>query len=336
MFDGDIVCTTDNEQIVKGSRKGNPVTYERKNAPKSEIEKDKLWESDIKTFSGRIGFITNNSSSLYATLANYNPKDEEYKAIQNRIKILTSFQSQSIDAAKGIKIMDFPEWWVKFQKTDNEYEKIRVDFQNKIMSVNRPYFFRWLYDHYNKDYNKYLDVYNTHCKATFKMTLSELLEKKEKTEEQRKTEFYYHKYNKLLDSPSVMNKICHLMEKEVKTLKNQRNNMLYNFTADKDKLEKMKKLYSKWRQIRKDYSRENDDILSTEIRREADSISIRSREIAMLAMNISVGFAMSVFPMYVEELYFVNKVYIPVVDENGKIEFSGEKFSIMEFEVEEQ
>lgn len=56
----------------------------------------------------------------------------------------------------------------------------------------------------------------------------------------------------------------------------------------------------------------------------------------MLAMNVSVGFAMSVFPMYVEELYYVNKVNIPVVDEKGSIEFSGEKFSLMEFEVDKE
>lgn len=255
--------------------------------------------------------------------------------IENRIKILTSFQSQSIDAAKGIKTMDFPEWWVKFQKTDDEYERIRVDFQNKIMSVNRPYFFRWLYDHYNKDHKKYMEIYNIHCISNFGLTLDELINKKDKTEEEKRAEFYYHKYNKLNDSPSVMNRICHLMEKEVKLLKDQRNNVLYNFTADKEKLRKMKELYSEWKALRKRYARENDDILALEIKRKADTISIRSREIAMLAMNISVGFAMSVFPTYVEELYFVNRIKVPILDENGDFEFSGERFSLIDFEVNE-
>ena len=110
--------------------------------------------------------------------------------------------------------------------------------------------------------------------------------------------------------------------------------MLYNFTANKDKMNQMRSLYSKWRQIRKDYDRSNDEELATEIRRDANSISIRSREIAMLAMNISVGFAMSVFPTYVEELYFVNGVHIPVLDKDGDINFSGERFSLMDFKVE--
>ena len=55
----------------------------------------------------------------------------------------------------------------------------------------------------------------------------------------------------------------------------------------------------------------------------------------MIAMNISVGFAMSVFPTYVEELYFVDKVKVPVLDENGDFEFSGERFSLIDFEVNE-
>jgi hypothetical protein len=334
VFDGDIICTTNNEQIIKGSKKGNPVTYERKTAPKSDINKDNLWEADIKTFGGKIGFITNNSSSLYSTLANYKPEDEEYRVIQNRIKILTSFQSQSIDAAKGIKIMDFPEWWVKFQKTDDEKEKVRVDFQNKIMSVSRPYFFRWLYEHYNKDYKKYIDVYDTHCISTFKITLEKLLGKREKTEEEKRVEFYYHKYSKLEDSPSVVNKICHIMEKEVKTLKNQRNDMIYNFPVDKEKFKKIKELYSKWKLARKNYDRENSEILAIAIRRDADSISIKTKEIGMLAMNTSINFAISVFPEQVEFLYFTNKIKIPILDECGEIMFSGYNYSLLDFEVE--
>jgi hypothetical protein len=124
------------------------------------------------------------------------------------------------------------------------------------------------------------------------------------------------------------------MEKEVKTLKNQRNDMIYNFPVDKEKFKKIKELYSKWKLARKNYDRENSEILAIAIRRDADSISIKTKEIGMLAMNTSINFAISVFPEQVEFLYFTNKIKIPILDECGEIMFSGYNYSLLDFEVE--
>lgn len=226
--------------------------------------------------------------------------------------------------------MEFPEWWNKFQKTDDENERERVDFQNKIMSNKRPYFFKWLYDHYNRDYIKYSENYNDFCKSNFGITLKDFLDKKEKTKEEEKTEFYYQKYDRLISSQSVMNKICRVMETEVSLLKKNKKSVIYGFDVDNNKMPEMRNLYLKWKNSRKNYDKENENVLEVEIRTLADKISSKSNEIARLAMNTSMGFAISVFPDYVVDMYSSKTVEVPVLDNSGDIVFGGERFSIME------
>lgn len=334
--DGDLVMTTNNEIFINKTFGGLPAVYDRKSAEKVIINKDELWESDKQVFKNHIGFITNLSTTLYSMLPLFDKEDIRHSMIINRLKNATCQQSREIDKGKGILVEDIPDWWTKHTKIDenwNDELKRKIAIRNDISVNKRPLFFKWLYDDYNKEYKKYLFNYNTYCLSNFGITLEQLLSKKDKSEEESKTEFYYKKYSKLIDSPSVMNMVCKTMEKEVRPLKDQKNNVLYNFTGDKEKMLKMKELYSDWKILRKRYNREDGEILSSEIRRRADSISIKSREIAMLAMNVSVGFALTVFPMYVEELYFVDKIQVPVLDDNGNIEFSKELFSLMEFEV---
>ena len=327
-FDGDITCTTNNQEIINGASGGNPVTYERKTAPKSDIDKDKLWESDIQTFGGKIGFITNISSTLHSFLCLYNENSEEYKTIENRLKILTAFQSMSIDKAKGIAIMDFPDWWTKWEKGE--------DFQNKILADKRPYFFKNLYDHYNREYKKYLSIYDTFCISNYGLSLQQVKEKENRTKEQENTLYYLNRYNHLIDTPSVMNKICHYMEKEVSLLKDARNDMNFVFQIDEEKLEKMKLLYKEWKILRKKHAQDGESLLHYETKRKADEISVNSNEIAKLALNVSVGFSFSVFPEYVEGLYKKKNVEVPVLDENGDIKFDGEKYSLMILDLEEE
>jgi hypothetical protein len=279
------------------------------------------------TFSNRIGFITNVSSTFHSFLCLYEKESEEYKTIENRLKILTAFQSMSIDKAKGIEIMDFPEWWTKWEKGK--------EFQNRILADKRPLFFRWLYDHYNREYKKYLETYNTFCISNFGITLQQLKEKESPTKEQQNTLYYLKRYNHLIDTPSVMNKICHHMEREVSLLKDARNDMKFVFDVDPEKLDKMKELYKEWKVLRKKHAQDGESLLPYEIKRKADEISTNSNEIAKLSLNVSVGFAFSVFTDYVEGFYSKKIVEVPVLDENGNIEFDGERYSSIALDLEE-
>lgn len=337
--DGDLVMTTNNKYFIENIYGGLPVTYNRKSASKVVIDRDILWKSDQKVFKNKIGYITNLSTTLYSMLALYDENSTEGKVIINRLKNLTCQQSREIDKGKGILVEDIPDWWAKYTSTKNKelstLEKETVEFRNKILADKRPYFFRHLYQHYEKEYKKYLGIYNTFCISNYGVTLEQLQEKENPTKEQRNTLYYFHRYNHLIDTPSVMNKVCHHMEEQVSLLKDARNDVRFAFSVDEDKIEKMKEIYKEWKILRKKHAQEGGSLLSHEIKRKVNEISVNINEIAKLSMNVSVGFAFSVFPEYVEELYKKKSVQVPVLDENGDIEFDGEKYSIVVLDLED-
>ena len=323
-FDGDIICTTNNKQIINGAAGGVPVTYERKTAPKSDINKDKLWETDVLAFFNKIGFITNVSSTLHSLISLLEPNSPEYLAVVNRLKILTAFQSMSIDKAKGIAVMDFPDWWTKWKKDD--------DFNNSILADKRPLFFRWLYDHYNREYKKYQGIYDTFCISNYGKSLREILESEVRTKQQLETVYYYGRYNRLVETPSVMNKVCRHMEKEVSLMKDSRNNMSFDFDVNYEDFIEMREIYSEWKRNRKKHVQDGDKALEIETRNQCYGVSSNSNEIAKLALNTSIGFALTVLPNEVEGLYR-KSFKVPVLCKNGEIDFNGEKYSLIKFEV---
>lgn len=337
-FDGDILMTTSSPEFINRSTKGVAVVYERKVAPKQLINKDELWKSDCRTFVSKIGFLTNLGTSFYSLIANFEKDTKEYEILSNRLKIVCMAQNQQIDYGKGLEIMPIPTWWTKWEKvsdenSDSENEKIKM--YNSLLAEKRPYFMRWLYSDYNRDYKKYEKMYDDYCINQFGFTLKEFLSKKERSLEEEKIFYYYHRYNHLSDTPSVMNRLSHHIENSISELKLLVNNTKWNYSVDAEKQKKMNSLYSNWKKLRRKTDKNDYDSLSSHMKKEAELISSNSKDLAKLSLNSSSGFAFSVFGEFLEDLFYKKEVTVPTLDTSGNFIFDGNSYSLTKLNLED-
>jgi hypothetical protein len=185
------------------------------------------------------------------------------------------------------------------------------------------------------------------------------------TEKEQKILNDYYKYNPLLDSDCLMNKICHYMESQIKEIKIQAKDNLNNKTAillknpnidiDKDKLKSMYELFKKYKKEKRNFANVKDENgdekyktieqYNKNIRQEAYLISSDISELANLAVTLcyeiypkdNKNFAWSIFGEGIIENIKINrqeKCYVPFLDEYGDIEFLGSKYRNYEIEVD--
>jgi hypothetical protein len=363
--DGDLVMTTDQQEFIAGVQGGFPITYNKNKIPKEIIDESKLWEFDAKAFNTRIGFITNCSTTLYSMLESSDYTITEKEEIVKRLKICRKEQGNQIDKAKGLFIKPFPVSWtrrVKREIDEPEEEKEKNDFNDRLIISKRPYFMRWLYSNYNKDYKKYKNAKNTYCIGVFGYSLEDFLLKQKENLDEKELWFHsiYLKNNPLLDSNCLMNKICHYMEKSVQTIKENHcledDEKLINLIKDDtmqvenlhEKLNKMLFLYEKYKKHKQSLTIADDgseehyrtvEQYNKSIRQEAYSISSNIAELANIAIAICYvrnrdrGFVWNLFGEGIVENVIKGKqekVMIPFIDKSGNIEYLGNRYSLFE------
>jgi len=149
------------------------------------------------------------------------PEDsKEYEVLMSRLKQCCVNQSKQIDKTKiGAAVKCMPDIWNTFQKiedTDTPEQIKEKEFYNSILADKKPYFFRYKYAQTDKDYRHYIKKREEACVAKFgsDIHLSELFQIPEEdlTEEQKTFLSYYHELLPVVDTPCVMNKICHYIE----------------------------------------------------------------------------------------------------------------------------
>jgi len=228
-FDLDLVFTTSSPVFLRGVYKDMlPITYDKKTTPIAIITDDALFQADLLSFSNDIGIITNYSTDMYAMLAQYHKKSKTHNTILERLKITRMLQGNAIDKAKGIEVEDFPKEWIKYQVIHykDEYndkgelihkadtlEEIKIKkFLNKIVIHKKPYFQGYIYPKYKSKHKKFMEKAELYCKLTFKCTLNELKNKRNKTKQENDFFKFHYKNMPLNTSPCVMNKLCLYME----------------------------------------------------------------------------------------------------------------------------
>lgn len=362
--------TTDQPEFLSGIQGGLPITYSKNKVPKEIIDDSTLYEADMKSFNTRIGFITNCSTTLYSMLEDESYDDVEKQELNNRLKICRKEQGNQIDKAKGLFVKPFPKSWTRKSTTKNVESQAEIDkinFSNKLVISKRPYFMRWLYSDYNRDYKKYREAKEIFCKRVLKQELSDFLSRKKETFSVKESDFLsaYLRNNPLLDSSCLMNKICHHMEKEVSFIKTNSKGMateeIVNILKDKnmivedldEKLKKMNSLYEQYKKFKKTMTviLDNGDEEKTRtmdqynkvLRQQALSISTNMAELANVAIavcyvgNKDKGFVWNLFGEGIIENVMKasnEKIIIPFLDDSGEIEYMGNKYSMMEVATE--
>ena len=387
-YDLDLVFSTNNPVFLRCVYKDMlPITYEKKSTPKGLITDETLFEADLLSFSNDIGTITNYSTDMYAMLAQHHKGSKIYNEILERLKITRMLQGNAIDKAKGVEVEDFPQDWIKYQKIyySDEYddkgnlihkadtlEEINnKKFLNKIVINKKPYFQGYIYPKYRSQYKKFIDNAELYCKITFKCSLNELKNKKNKTKQENDFFKFHYKNMPLNVSSCVLNNLCFYMESVVFKIKNNlkanadyskyikilKDNSilkneevfikvldLYNKFCDKKKIHSktLKQMNSKSKKDKFNNESYNDlKLFYNQIRQEAYKICSNTAELINYAVEIvyelnpkdKKDFLWDVFEQDVLINIFKNKqdkVYIPILDVNGNIEYLGEKYNLQE------
>lgn len=363
-FDGDLICTINNEPMMKSRIPGLPIVYESQKAEKEIVDyfDDKTQvDGQLNGYNSKVGFATNISSSLYAMLEEFPENSEEHKTILKRLKIGRVIQGEIIDSVKGLKVPSFRNHWTKWKRiTDKmtEEEKAKWEFNNKIVCEVRPSFFRFLYPHYMTKYNKELKKYNFYSLLAFNKSFYDVNKSKEKTEKEKELINQYRKRTFFLDNNSIVNKISRYMRTMTMLIGKYSSNSSKNFdysVLKNNKVEinpynliKMREYLNKYKNfkkgIRRDPARayENIDAFVAYLKKECIAdISSSESELATYAVEVTYGgevsmveFAWKMFPDGIIKNIVENsdgKIYIPTRDDNGEIEYLWSRYSMKEY-----
>lgn len=358
-FDGDIIFSTDNEIMLRNSFGGNPITYQKKPTEKKYIDTKDLYKADLLSFDSKIGYITNCSTTLYSMLPLFDKDSIEYNTIMHRLKECRVAQGNEIDRAKGLVVKDFPEHWTKWQNPDkpnDKFTKEEIEFNNKLLIEKRPYFMKYLYPKYKVEYNEHRKRYDYLCYRLYGIHIDELLNLENKTEEQIELAEKYSRFNPFLETDCPMNNICRYMEKEVAEIKiNAKKkspdyifDILFNKNIEitEDQIKEMEKVYKRYKK-RNSQNKNMKNTLKAEgenlqVREELfdlnfDYISDDIQRLANLAVYVNYYLYPSSSKNFCWDLFgdgIVLNIYdnsnhnfkLPILDENGSIEYMGKKY----------
>jgi len=220
IVDGDIVLTSDNEILLKGSMKDvtNPISYQKQSAPSHKICHREFVKTDLRGFGTKVGTYSNYSTQLEAMLPLFQRPEQKRQRdeIELRKKLLREINGQEIDRIKGVEAKGPPkDEWLKFQKInqdDSDDVKKEKYYHNSLVIAKKPYFFRYLYPELNTSYKVHEKKYNELAKCMFRTKLKDLLVKENKTQEEKNLIKRYHKFSPVINTNCTMNMLCHMIE----------------------------------------------------------------------------------------------------------------------------
>jgi len=219
--DSDAFFTTDNEIIIKNTLNSSTIECMQRKAKKIVPEESDMVRANKLAFGDEIGSTTNKITSMIELQSQFNEESTEYKTLEYRIMCGQHYQQNSIDKAKGIIAKPMPKYWydrVSCNKLPDstQEEKNFKELCLKIVSDKKPYFMRYIYPELMAEYNKYIRDTNNKCIREFKISLSDLMSKPEKSDEEDIFIQYYRKFMPVGNNQCTINRICYLFEDKFK------------------------------------------------------------------------------------------------------------------------
>jgi hypothetical protein len=311
-WDYDIVFTTDNQVMLNNIFPNrNVITYDKVSAPSQRLNNTNILKTDLRSFDCKVGTITNYSTTFISMLANFTEGSPEHNELLERIKLLRRYIGDSIDQAKGIKMMPFPSEWKQrkyIYEQDSDEVKKQKYYHNSLIANKKPYFMTYIYDKVKNDYREYKKKSDRACKEKFGCSLDQLLKKQDKSKQEMYYVADYYRRMPVIKNHSVMNVLCSMVEEVDLKFKRPRSNenseKMFNIlfdssiTIDDDKLAQLVELYNKFKKKRHfkhknnvlkyidfemDQENEHDKELNEfyeEIRTEAYTICSNAKELA--------------------------------------------------------
>ena len=365
-YDADAFFSTNNNIILKNIKELPCVICKQKTAPKKICEFDDFIKANVNGFGDEIGSITNKITSMISKQVTFKEGTKEFVELEYRILCGQLYQQNAIDKIKSIESNPMPKEWCDFKANiierneDNSIAKLD-DFNLSILADKKPYFFIYNYQSLKKEYMTYMKNVNTKSLNLFGITIEELIVTDHKSKDME--DFILQFNNKMVvdTSPSVMNRLCWHMEKELNEIKYQTQEV-FNYSILKTNkeynqrdLKRVEKIYNNYKSetsaytVRQKESHSSSDTYSSDrdsfklnFIKKLSELNIDDEDLGNIVIdmcyksNNSKQFAWDVVGQQLIRNLLINNKHIitfPIQDDYGDIEFNGKKFSIVKKKV---
>lgn len=368
--DGDCVITTSNNVLLDNTKLLPAIHCVQYKASKIVPTEDDIVKSNLNGFGNAVGSITNKVTSMYEVQARFEKSSKEYDILQYRTKCGQLYQQAEIDKIKGIKAKPMPKYWYDFFDTkpkDDDSKEIAdwKVFQRTIVADKKPYFFRYVYPTDNSNWLKYQKDNDFKAMMQFGKDIATLLSSDSLSKEEKDFLDNYKRRIPLGIAPCTVNRICWEIEKIFKSDKLKPTDtfdyiVLRNddFLNDGTKTKAITKVYQEYLKERKLFDKYNhckkmneDDyvqywkILNERFKRECTKICPNKYELCNILLDICYDKSLSskrfVWEMcgdvIIQNLIKRHNgiINIPIQDETGDFEFSGLKFKMIQYDLNE-
>ena len=360
-YDSDTVFSTNNEVLLNTFEYKDTLMCIQSKMPKKVPTDEDFIESDINGFGDSIGSVTNRGTNMISLREKFDKNSAEYNRLQYRICTMMNYQQNAIDRIKGVVAQPIPKEWIesrlfkpKSGDTEDILRKKEIDYN--IAAEIKPWFFIYRYSQLKSELDKYMKSVKSNCKIRFGKTLDDLYASDDKTEEEEAFIYNYEKYMPISRAPGTMNRICWRIEDEFKTtdvlpdVEFDRSILKSDAEYSQEEFDAVKSVYDEYNKnmqiflkgIRKNDSDKTErDIVISQLKNEFSnicySICPNSRVLTNIVVDIcytsnkNKSFAWDVCGNEIFKNVLVNsnnKIQFPIKDENGDIEFCGNKFSL--------
>ena len=214
--DGDILFTTNNKVLIEKHRVMPALNCQQSGSVKTkskDITEEDIAATNRRSFKSKVGSITNIGTAMLNLQANFTPDSKEWKELEKRAICIQHFQQLSIDSVKnGFKMTPMNSQWNTLQaclpKDEDDDTILEIKKFNKpICAYRKPYFFIYRYNNTKATYDKYIKKVDTKLKQKYHISVDELLNREDLSEELiREKEYFYNKCPVDM-SPGTINKI---------------------------------------------------------------------------------------------------------------------------------
>ena len=247
-YDGDILFTTNNPVLLRKHRELPAVVCAQSTAEKKLITEADILKSNKNGMGNDVGVITNRVTGMMEVQSRFPKGSREYNELAYRISSGQLYQQDSIDKIKGIVAKPMPHYWYSPKAcndlTDRSEEEI--EYLKSIALDKKPYFMIYVYEDYKKKLKTFITSANIKCMDRFNLTLEELLNKVEPTEEEASFIEWYNKKHPFGIGPCAMNKVCWYVENELDSYKHE---LKANSSFDYNRLKKQRRCTNEHRAL---------------------------------------------------------------------------------------
>lgn len=358
-YDGDIIMLTDNPVMLRKHRPLPSLMCVQRRASKCIPTEQDFIKSNIASFGNTIGQTTNWVTSMFDIQSTLDKDSEEYKVIDYRIASGQLYQQNAIDAAKGIIAKPMPRNWHDRYAANKIEDESKRELYMRIVADKKPYFMRYIYPALMRNYKNYIRSSDSNSMIEFGMPVEELkrLDTERMTDRQKEFVKYFDKLIPVSMHDCVANRICRKFEKAFDGYIGKHNSSVeFDYRIMRSGREYGERQYKEIARLYKEYNskvaeykafaaiesldssevKSERSVMDSEFLSECSMICQDDKALCNILLDLcytrssSKWFAWNICgEQIIRNLLSKNDNIIsyPTLDENGDIEYCGDKFS---------